>query len=420
MYKKKIAIYHPMQQHSYQTAVALCETNRLFAYITTVYYDEKKIIYRVLKRILGKNNTKRMLNKQNKELEPYLVTNCTILGLLYLFLARVDKKNLLKSRFQNIISRISGIVTGRYLIKNNVDIVICYDTWSYGLIRYLKNKKSTIKIVLDMSSIPAKEIRKILDINSKKTPLYANKAAAINKMFDDKYIKMYNFEIEYADFYFVPSAFSKQKLIDFGVQENKIYINEYGSNFDSSSYEKKHINKPITFLYLGQVSVAKGFHYLLDAVEQLNKENKVYKLLVVGSSGEFNAELSDTLNIEYKGVIPHTELVQIFKQSDIFITPSLYDSFSFSLTESMSMYLPVISTFSVGASQFIKNGESGFIIDPMNSKALYLKMKWFLENTDRIIEMGSNAKKTSNEITWEKYYKKINDSINCIIEETRR
>ena len=40
--KKKVIVFHPMKQHSYKTAEALINSNMLFSYCTSIYYNKKK------------------------------------------------------------------------------------------------------------------------------------------------------------------------------------------------------------------------------------------------------------------------------------------------------------------------------------------------------------------------------------------
>ena len=51
---KKVVVAHPMQQHSYYTATALQQAGMLEAYITTVYYNPKRWLYRFLGKVLPK------------------------------------------------------------------------------------------------------------------------------------------------------------------------------------------------------------------------------------------------------------------------------------------------------------------------------------------------------------------------------
>ena len=61
---KKYVVAHPMQQHSYRTAAAFAKTGQLDAYITTVYYNKDKFLYKLLAWVIGKDNVRRMSGKR--------------------------------------------------------------------------------------------------------------------------------------------------------------------------------------------------------------------------------------------------------------------------------------------------------------------------------------------------------------------
>ena len=76
--KPNCVVAHPMQQHSYHTAQALENAKLLDSYITTVYYDNNKLLYKVLGKFLGKNNVKRMQSKSIKTASVNVKTFCEL------------------------------------------------------------------------------------------------------------------------------------------------------------------------------------------------------------------------------------------------------------------------------------------------------------------------------------------------------
>ncbi|NCC71065.1 glycosyltransferase [bacterium] len=354
-----------------------------------------------------------MLNKQSPIVEKHLNTFCTFGGLFYLLLARIDKKDYIKSKFQAFLTKKTGKKMGRYILSNNVDIVICYDTWSYDLIKFLKNKKNKTKIILDMSSIPLDAIKNIMNENifscSEKYSDLSFEACDSLKI---NYVRKCNYEIQNSDYYFVPSSFSLDKLNGYNISSKKIFVIPYG-NYEFEN-KKNKVNDIVNFIYLGQVSVSKGFHYLLDAIDTIKKP---FKLTVIGSEGPFGDILRSNNKIEYLGILPHGEIGKTVSKCDVFISPSLYDSFSFSLTESMNMGLPVIVTENVGAKQYVTNGESGYIVPPMNAKALKNKIEWFIDNKESIMKMGEKSKYDVIDVTWSNYNMALGTAIKEITED---
>ena len=141
--KYKVIVFHPMQQHSYKTAEALLRGKFLFSYCTSIYYNPKKILYKFLNYVLPKKENEKMKSHSNYNLDKYVKTFNVFYGFLYLLLERIDKSKNCKYTYimQDILATKMGKKVAKYAIKNKVDLIIEYDTWSYGAIRELKKKK---------------------------------------------------------------------------------------------------------------------------------------------------------------------------------------------------------------------------------------------------------------------------------------
>ena len=61
--KRKILVAHPLQQHSYKTANAFAKTGDLCSYDTTIYYNSCKPTYKLLERVLSKDDVNEFANK---------------------------------------------------------------------------------------------------------------------------------------------------------------------------------------------------------------------------------------------------------------------------------------------------------------------------------------------------------------------
>jgi UDP-glucose:(heptosyl)LPS alpha-1,3-glucosyltransferase len=66
--------------------------------------------------------------------------------------------------------------------------------------------------------------------------------------------------------------------------------------------------------------------------------------------------------------------------SDLLVHPSFYDACSLTVFEALASGLPVITTFSNGASGIITEGQEGFVIsDPRDDEVLAKKISFFLD-----------------------------------------
>jgi glycosyltransferase involved in cell wall biosynthesis len=78
------------------------------------------------------------------------------------------------------------------------------------------------------------------------------------------------------------------------------------------------------------------------------------------------------------------------------------------------MGVPCITTDIIGCNEIIINGENGEIIPPRDEKALYEKMKEWVDNPDKVAYMAKNARP----LIEERYDQKL--VWNALLEEYKR
>ena len=125
-------------------------------------------------------------------------------------------------------------------------------------------------------------------------------------------------------------------------------------------------------LLIGNDWKKKGLDTLLKAIGLLN--DIPLRLLVVGSDAPgFYRQLVDqfALHDRVRFEKPSMDVLFFYAAADLYVGPSLEDSFSLPILEAMACGLPVIASPNAGASEMIRDGETGFILrDPQDQREL--------------------------------------------------
>ena len=215
------------------------------------------------------------------------------------------------------------------------------------------------------------------------------------------------------DKFITPSAFLKNKLVEFGFDKTKI-INI--PNFIEIDTIKPHYDHKDYFLYFGRISEEKGLKVLIEAVKGIPNG----KLLIVGEGPtrkelETYAGLVDSLNIHFLGFKTGNELKRIVEDAMFVVLPSIwYENFPYAILEAFASGKPVIASSIGGIPELIQNGVNGLLFEPGNAEDLREKILFLLTNRDIIGQLGKAAVETirqefnsSNhyEKTWEIYRK---------------
>lgn len=177
----------------------------------------------------------------------------------------------------------------------------------------------------------------------------------------------------------VPSKWMLQNVI-----KSKLFTNSQKIVLpyilDLEKWKKSKIKKTkrqkikLLFVATSSVNYRKGFNYLFEAINKhLDKDS--YSLLVVGEK----PKKFDELKIE-KNFLPITKsekkLIKIFNSSDIFVLPSISESFGQVYIEAGSLGLPCIAFNKTAASEIINHKKNGYLAKSKSSKDLANGIIW--------------------------------------------
>jgi glycosyltransferase involved in cell wall biosynthesis len=165
---------------------------------------------------------------------------------------------------------------------------------------------------------------------------------------------------KHADLVFCASSFTRQSLLEAGASEAKCRVVPYGIEVP-----KITLQAPESFeaLFVGAGSQRKGLHHLLLAWQQahLPKHSRLTLICRTIDSGILEL-VSATPNVQLIRGLSQTDLVQQFRNSSLFVMPSLVEGFGQVYLEALAEGCPVLGTRNTGLPD-IGGGEAVKIID---------------------------------------------------------
>lgn len=117
------------------------------------------------------------------------------------------------------------------------------------------------------------------------------------------------------------------------------------------------------FLYVGRVAVEKNIRAFLD----LDLPGCKW---VVGEGPQREALMRDYPDVHFAGVIPHHELARIYRAADVFVFPSLTDTFGLVQIEAMACGTPVAAYPVTGPIDVLIQGVSGVMLADLRAACL--------------------------------------------------
>lgn len=182
-------------------------------------------------------------------------------------------------------------------------------------------------------------------------------------------------------------------FIDSGVNSNNIFC--VGNGYDSRKYfpiskEKARdlLNLPRNIklvLHISRLYKVKGQEYLIRAMADVVKKRENC-ICYIGGNGPEKEKLESQINelgiqdsVHLMGLIPDDKMCLWMNACDMFVLPSLSESFGIVQIEAMACGKPVVATYNGGSEEIIISEDYGFLVEPGNSQELAEKIEFALD-----------------------------------------
>lgn len=215
-------------------------------------------------------------------------------------------------------------------------------------------------------------------------------------------------EWELADLVIANSTFTAESWREAGWAERPVAVVPYGAPPPISDPLDPPVDGPLRLLWAGTFSIRKGAHLLLEALHALAVSPDHLLVEVYGAQALPPALLEHApAALRFCGSIPRPELLERMALAHALIFPTLCDGFGLVVNEALSRGLPVITTRRAGASDLIRPGENGFLIEAGSSEAIALAIEDVLSNPQMLAPMRRSALATAEAWQWADYRHKI-------------
>lgn len=154
---------------------------------------------------------------------------------------------------------------------------------------------------------------------------------------------------------------SKMKIFRRGLDCSFFSMKETGKTI---LMERFGIRDGVTLLFTGRMSKDKNLDLLLEAYRRLSARRDNVNLLLVGDGpyiGTIRKAMHGYDRVVLTGKLEQAVLPEVYAGSDMFIFPSIADTFGMSVLEAQACGLPSIVSEAGGPKEIIIPGETGFV-----------------------------------------------------------
>jgi len=222
----------------------------------------------------------------------------------------------------------------------------------------------------------------------------------------------------------------KTEYLKLGISSNKIVSIPNGTNVSkiiSLKVNVKNIRRkygiPIdkyVFLSIGRNNPIKGYQYIPPIIKYLLKFRKDFIWVLFGKGTDSLKNMAvengvgsylkvfQEIGINKESVMgsndylfPSKDVIEIYKAADIFIFPSLMESFGMVLLEAMAAGLPIVTTNAPGCRDLVKHEVNGLISPVGDIHSMAFNILRLLEDDVLMKNIGKNGINKSKLYEWE-------------------
>ncbi len=216
-------------------------------------------------------------------------------------------------------------------------------------------------------------------------------------------------EYEICDNIAVPSTLAYGSFTKFGYADKAIVV---FPGVDEHFFSPLLHLAPKTMFqvcFAGRVELAKGAGYLLQAWKRLALPNA--ELVLAGDVRPEMKTLLETYadsSVRTTGFLPTKQLLERYRESDLFVFPSVNEGMAQVLLEAMASGLPVVASDMSGANDCVTEGKEGFIVPARDIDRLAEAILWCYQHRDETRAMGVAARaRIENQFTLDHYNQRM-------------
>lgn len=216
--------------------------------------------------------------------------------------------------------------------------------------------------------------------------------------------RVFDFFLKKVDRFFVLSQSSRQILVDYGIENDKVSIIRMPLPDDlEQPQQPQEGQKEESVLFVGWLQKRKGLHILLEAMSLVWQRRPQVKLNIVTQKVKWEPEYEDMIQSKLKNIPPdkyvillgqreREEIRDLMKRAAVVVVPEQWENMSpLIVIEAMSFSRPVVASNIGGIPELIEDGREGFLAAYQDPADFAEKISLLLNDKEMREAIGSNA-----------------------------
>jgi glycosyltransferase involved in cell wall biosynthesis len=210
-----------------------------------------------------------------------------------------------------------------------------------------------------------------------------------------------------ADFLIAQSHMTVDTACDLGIEPGRVALIPLGVDTAYFRPDTSKRGKKFIALFVGQIGIRKGVHWLLEAWRRAELADA--ELLLAGpgdDSDDAQKLLSPAVSsVRYLGRVDDDRLLALYQSAHVLVLPSIAEGGSNVLHEALACGLPVIISNRVGC--VVEHGREGLVTTAGDVDEIVEGLRLLYSDESRLRTMSQAARNTAEGLDWTQYAKRL-------------
>lgn len=177
------------------------------------------------------------------------------------------------------------------------------------------------------------------------------------------------------DVVYIPSCAMQKQLEGLGVDNEKMVLWQRGIDlnlFNPRKKDKAYMqeitgNDKPNILFASRLVWEKNIQTLIDIYKRLQNTDLSHNFIIAGDGPareEMRRQMPEAI---FMGKLPHCELSKLYASSDIFVFPSISETYGNVVVEAMASGLPCVIADGGGSADLVRHGQTGYKCFPRSA-----------------------------------------------------
>ncbi|MGZ2410704.1 phosphatidylinositol alpha 1,6-mannosyltransferase [Sphingomonas sp. F9_3S_D5_B_2] len=153
--------------------------------------------------------------------------------------------------------------------------------------------------------------------------------------------------------------------------------------------------------FLGRIVMEKGLDVFSDAIHTFAERGIKHRVVIIGEGPArpwFEQQLPDAI---FLGQLTGIDLARGLASADLFLNPSVTEAFGNVTLEAMACALPVVAAVATGATNLVRDGQTGTLVDPSDVESFAVALEAYARDPDLRRRHGEAGLAIARTMDWD-------------------